>query len=94
MNHKAAYEMIDPSLKPRLDEWMKTHQPRKCTRKANVLGGDGPRPRGGVVYFDCHIRYIGVYSLVVDGIVIEDMKVVDWGEIREEINFREVSTFR
>ena len=29
INHPAAYEMIDPSLKPRLDEWMNTHRTEK-----------------------------------------------------------------
>jgi hypothetical protein len=30
INHPAAYDMIDPALKPRLDEWMNTHQSKKC----------------------------------------------------------------
>ena len=30
INNPAAYDMIDPGVKPRLDEWMNTHQIQKC----------------------------------------------------------------
>lgn len=36
INHPAAYDMIDPSAKPHLDEWMNTHQIQKCKNIPHV----------------------------------------------------------
>lgn len=86
MNHPAAYEMIDPDLTPRLDEWMETHQAQKCVRKAhNILSGSGTT-EGYVVYFDCQTEDYPWYHFTVDDILIEDMKIIDWGRIREGYN--------
>lgn len=85
-NHPAAYEMIDSNLDSRLGNWMKTHNPQRCARKAhNVLSGSGST-RGLVVFFDCFSEDMKWYSLTIDDITIEDMKVIDWGEIKEENN--------
>lgn len=82
-NHPAAYDMVDPSLKPRLDEWMNVHQSKKCIRKAStVLGGSGTK-EGYMVIFDCYGENNKWVSISVDNIVIKDMKVIDWGEVVE-----------
>jgi hypothetical protein len=36
INHSAAYDMIDLSAKPRLDEWMNTHQIQRCKNIPHV----------------------------------------------------------
>ncbi len=82
-NHPAAYEMIDPGLRPRLDEWMNTHQAQKCTSKANTtLSGSGTK-EGFLVAFGC-FGDKRAYAIFVDNILIQDMRVADWGEIEEE----------
>jgi hypothetical protein len=83
-NHPAAYDIVDPSLKPRLDEWMNVHQSKKCTRKAStVLGGLGTKA-GKMVIFSCRGENNKRIKITVDNIVIKDMKVIDWGEVIEE----------
>ena len=83
INHPAAYDMIDPTLKPRLDEWMNTHQSKECTREFDVFLV-GPDENGDYgVSFGC-FGADGQITMEIDNIVIKDMKVIDWGEIREE----------
>ena len=82
-NDRSAYDMVDPSLKPRVDEWMNGHRKKDCTQIGNVaLLGSGTK-EGYKVVIDC---YIGSAQLVftVDNIVIRDMKVIDWGEVEEK----------
>jgi hypothetical protein len=82
-NDPAAYDMIDPILKPRLDNWMNVHRGKKCTNWADtVLGGKGTK-QGYMVILDCFGENKWL-SFTVDNIVIKDMKVIDWGEVREE----------
>jgi hypothetical protein len=82
-NDPAAYEMIDPSLKPRLDDWMNTHRGKKCTNWADtVLGGEGTI-QGYRVVLDCFGENKWL-NFKVDNIVIKDMRVIDWGEVKEE----------
>jgi hypothetical protein len=82
INHPAAYDMIDPTLEPRLDEWMNSHQSKKCKRKPNVfLNGIGTK-QGSSTVLSC-LGYNGTMHFEVDDIVIKDMKVIDWGEVRE-----------
>jgi len=87
INHPAAYEMIDPSLKPRLDEWMNTHPPRKCASEPYIfLSGDLTRANGEKlgwsVVFGCEGERYGDVSFKIDGIFIKDMKAINWGEVR------------
>jgi hypothetical protein len=89
INHPEAYEMIDPSLKPRLDEWMNTHRARKCARKPYVfLSGNATHANGEKlgweVVFGCAGENYADVSFKVDRIFIKDMKVIDWGDVREE----------
>lgn len=82
-NDPAAYEMIDPSLEPRLDDWMNVHRGKRCTNLADtVLGGKGTK-EGYRVVLDCfgENRWL---TFKIDNIVINDMKVIDWGDVREE----------
>ncbi|RIK31463.1 MAG: hypothetical protein DCC56_04560 [Anaerolineae bacterium] len=89
INHPAAYEMIDPSLSPRLDEWMNTHQAKKCARKAYIfLSGNATRANGQKlgwdVVFGCVAENYTHLTFKVDRIFIKDMKVIEWGEVIEE----------
>lgn len=89
INHPAAYEMIDPSLKPRLDEWMNTHRARKCASEPYIfLSGYATRANGEKldweVVFGCADENNTDVSFKVDGIFIKDMKIIDWGEVREK----------
>lgn len=83
INHPAAYDMIDPALKPRLDEWMNTHQSMRCKDRpeAFMVGvGTNQGREAGLV---C-LGYTGPRHFKVDDIVIKDMRVVDWGEVIDE----------
>ena len=83
INHAAAYDMIDPALKPRLDEWMNTHQSMRCKdRPESFMVGVGTE-RGWGATLVC-LGYTGPRHFEVDDIVIKDMRVVDWGEVIDE----------
>ncbi len=83
INHPLAYDMIDEDSTPRLEEWMRIHQAQKCTKRVDdiLIFGSGD---GLVVYYVCQTENNKLYKLSVDEIIIEDMKIVDWGEILEE----------
>ena len=82
INHPAAYDIIDPSLKPRLDEWMNTHQSKKCKNIPYFfMSGTGTK-QGSSVDLGC-FGYDGPIHFEVDDIVIKDMQVIDWGEVLE-----------
>ena len=81
-NDASAYEMIDPALKPRLDAWMDSHQGETCSGEG--IAFFGPDENGDYdVKHGCW-GYDGEFVFEIDNIVIKDMKVVDWGEVREE----------
>jgi hypothetical protein len=82
INHPAAYEMIDPALKPRLDEWMNTHQSKRCEHIPEVFTSWTGTQQGSRTQFSCFGS--NEWKLFnVDNIVIKDMKVIDWGEVTE-----------
>lgn len=82
INHPAAYDMIDPALKPRLDDWMNTHQSLKCKNIPHFfMSGTGTR-QGSNIGLSC-FGYDGRIRFEVDDIVIRDLKVIDWGEVIE-----------
>ena len=82
-NDPAAYEMIDPRLKSRLDDWMNRHRGKRCTNWADtVLGGKGSK-EGNLVVLDCFGEGKWL-TFKVDNIVIREMKVVDWGDVEEK----------
>lgn len=82
INHPAAYDMIDPGLKPRLDEWMDTHQIQRCKSIPHVTLIWPATKYGKKVEIVCY-GHDEIIDFVVDDIVIKDMKVADWGEVRE-----------
>ena len=83
INQPVAYEWIDPGLKPRLNEWMNTHQSEKCTREFDVFLVDPDENGDYDVSFSC-FGTNGPITMEIDNIIIKDMKVVDWGEVRDE----------
>jgi hypothetical protein len=79
INHPAAYDMIDPSAKPRLDEWMNTHQIQRCKNIPHVTLIQSGTKTGRKVEISC-FGYDGRIDFVVDNIVVNDGEVVRWGE--------------
>lgn len=79
INHPAAYDMIDPTLKPRLDEWMNTHQSQECKHVPHVNLIWPATKLGRKVEIVCYGRN-GLIDFVVDNIVVSDKEVVLWGE--------------
>jgi len=89
INHPAIYEMIDQSLKPRVDEWMNTHQAKKCIDEPYIfLSGNATRANGiklgWSVVFGCRSESYTDLTFKVNGIVVKDLKVVEWKEVIEE----------
>ena len=79
INHPEAYDMIDPSARPLLDEWMNTHQIQKCKNIPHVGLIESGTKTGRKVEISC-FGYNGKIDFVVDNVVIRDMKIVRWGE--------------
>ncbi len=82
INHPAAYDMIDPSLKPRLDEWMNSHQSKKCEDTPDYFNIEPGTKQGSKSVLNC-FGYNGWINFEVDNIIIKDMQVIDWGEVTE-----------
>jgi hypothetical protein len=83
INHPAAYDMIDPTLKPRLDEWMNTHQSLKCKNIPYFFMNGFGTNQGSKSILSC-FGYNKQIRFEVDNIVVKDMKVIDWGEVTED----------
>jgi hypothetical protein len=79
VNHPAAYDMIDPGLKPQLDDWMDTHQTQRCKDIPYFFMSESGTKTGHKVILEC-FGYDGRIEFVVDNIIIKDMKVIRWGE--------------
>jgi hypothetical protein len=79
INHPAAYDMIDPRLKPRLDEWMSTHQSQRCKFVPHVTLIWPATKYGKKVEIVCYGRDEQI-DFVVDNIVVSGREVVLWGE--------------
>lgn len=81
-NDPDAYHMIDSNLEPQLDKWMSSHQSKECKDPYDVsLIGTGTN-QGKKAILGCYGNN-GWISFEIDDIVIKDMKVIDWGEVRE-----------
>ena len=80
INHPEAYDMIDPTLRSRLDEWMNTHQSIRCKDKPEAFVVGIGTEQGRKAVLSC-LGYNGPLLFTVDNIVIKDMKVVNWGEV-------------
>jgi hypothetical protein len=85
INHPAAYDMIDPSLKPRLDAWMNTHQSKKCAHIPEVFTAAIATKQGTRTVLLCLGPNNEWIDFDVDNIVIKDMKVIDWGKVTEAV---------
>ncbi len=87
-NHPAVYQMAVPDQHPRLDQWMKTHQPQFCKRKAYLMLGGGGTVEGNQVVYACTNANPDIYdyALTIDNIIIENNLITDWGPIKEEIS--------
>ena len=83
--HPAAYDMIDSSLKPRLDEWMNTHQSKNCKEIPHYSSIEPGTRRGSKVVSNCLGNNEWI-DFSVDNIVIKDMKVMDWGKVTEAVD--------
>lgn len=85
VNDPVAYELSDPSLWPRLDQWMETHEVQECEKIPDEQFSGG----GATVLFYC-ITLSGEYHFDVLDIIIEKREdsflVIDWGEIIEEFS--------
>ena len=81
-NNPYAYDMIDPSLKPRLDAWMNSHKAKKCIGEVDYSFISSGSNIGKKVKFGCFTE-TSYLSYEVDDIIIKDLKVIDWGEVRE-----------
>ncbi len=81
-NDLRAYDMIDPNLKPRLDEWMNSHKSRECVRDVDYSLISAGTNSGKMIIFGCFTETFYL-DFEVDDIVIKDLKVIDWGEVRE-----------
>jgi hypothetical protein len=79
INHPAAYDMIDPSAKPHLDEWMNTNQIQRCKNIPHFTSIESGTKTGRKVEIACFGRD-ELIVFVVDNIVLRDMQVVRWGE--------------
>jgi hypothetical protein len=79
INHPAAYDMIDPRLKPRLDEWMSTHQSQRCKFVPHVTLIWPATKYGKKVEIVCYGRDEQI-DFVIDNIVVSGREVVLWGE--------------
>ena len=83
MNDPDAYDMIDPNLKLRLDEWMNSHKSQECIGEDTYSVISAGTNLGKKIKFGCFTKTSRL-SFEVDDIVIKDLKVIDWGEVREE----------
>jgi len=83
MNDPDAYDMIDPNLKSRLDEWMNSHKNQTCIGEVTYSWIRAGTNLGDKITFGCSTGTSHL-SFEVDDIVIKDLKVIDWGEVREE----------
>ena len=82
INHPEAYDMIDPSAKPLLDEWMNTHQIQRCKNIPYNTSIESGTKMGSKVIISCY-GHDGPMSFVVDNIITRNRQVLDWGEATE-----------
>jgi hypothetical protein len=75
--------MIDPNLKPRLDEWMNSHKSQECIGEITSSFIRAGTNLGKKITFSC-FNGTSYLSFEVDDIVIKDLKVIDWGVVRKE----------
>jgi hypothetical protein len=82
LNHPAAYELTDPKLRPRVDEWMISHEVQECKRWSDWFGIEAFEEYTSS--FSCVREGGGYYIFTVVHIKVEDERVVDWERVKEE----------
>ncbi|GJM40344.1 MAG: hypothetical protein DHS20C20_06260 [Ardenticatenaceae bacterium] len=88
LNEQEAYELADPQLWPRIDQWMETHRVRDCIRVPDeqFTGGGGSNGNHTVLFYcflENGLRYeFDVYDIQIVKIE-ESFRVIDWGEVKE-----------
>jgi hypothetical protein len=83
INHPAAYDMIDPSLKSKLDEWMNTHPSKKCAYQADsfsIWPATKEGNKSSLICFGVNNRWL---TFRIDNIVVKNLRVMDWGDVTE-----------
>lgn len=85
LNSEVMYDVTDPSLWPKLDEWMSHHQVNECNVwdwGTQLLVGGGSA--GFDVLFSCELETGEFYTFEVHNIDVHGgFRVFGWGEIIE-----------
>lgn len=86
LNDPIAYELANPTLHTRLDEWFELHQVRRCSRPFDEELIDGIRDLRFSISYGCFLENNqGSYIFRVNNIIVSDGKTIqDWGEVSEE----------
>lgn len=90
LNDHIAYELADPNLWPRIDQWMETHHVQNCMRIPDEQFTGGTDTEGNhTELFYCYVNE-GEYEFDIYDIQIEEQedgfRVINWGEIVEGIS--------
>ncbi len=89
LNNEKAYEMVEPTLHPRIDEWLITHEVSICIREnSEPFTGGGRMEDGFDVSFSCFTKDGGYFFRIHDVFVKElgeSFIITDWGEVIEEL---------
>lgn len=80
LNNEIVYEVTDPLLWPRLDNWMKTHEVQNCKWR----GLDGEYILLGDADSGYDVMYMCSYIFDVSDISIQEGRIVDWGTVVEK----------
>lgn len=90
LNDSIAYELADPDLWPRIDQWMETHQVQNCIKVPDeqFTGGIGVNGNHTELFY-CFVAE-GEYEFDVYDVQIEETdgtyRVIDWGKVVEGIS--------
>ena len=91
LNSEVMYDVTDPSLWPKLDEWMSHHQAKECDVWNWDNWNDGAMIGGGAdgfdVFFYCELETGEFYTLEVHNIDVRGgFRVFGWQEVVEGPN--------
>ncbi len=89
LNDSEAYNMTDPSLHPRIDEWLLSHSPRICTREfSEPFSGGGTMEEGYYISFSCQTS-TGIYNMTIPDVFVKELEtdfiITDWGYVEEDL---------
>ena len=86
VNDDIAYEVSDPDLWSRIDEWMATHEVRLCSKQSmGFVGGTGSDSKTDLSFY-CPVAGPKPYDFHIEGIVLDETTnlIVAWDWITEE----------